>query len=108
MEEFEKLQVDNFRMDLIESRLNRLKKILLKINMTSGKAKSKGKIKVLYRRYFQLAQRVLDSIKTKFGWILQKEVLPTNDASCILQFFSLTNSFICFFSCQQIMFPELF
>ncbi len=52
--------VDNFRIDLMESWLNRLKKILFKINMTSGKAKSKGKIKVLYRRYLQLAERGLD------------------------------------------------
>ncbi len=44
----------------MERRLNRLKKILFKINMTSGKAKSKGKIKVLYRSYLRLAQRILD------------------------------------------------
>lgn len=52
--------VDNFSIDLMESWLKRLKKILFKINLTSGKAKSKGKIKVLYRRYLRIAQRVHD------------------------------------------------
>ena len=52
--------VDNFSIDLMEDWLSRLKKILFKINMTSGKVKSKSKIKVLYRKYLQLAQRVHD------------------------------------------------
>ncbi len=48
--------VDNFSIDLIETLLSRLKKILFKINLTSGKEKSRGKIKALYRKYLQLEQ----------------------------------------------------
>ena len=50
--------VCNFREWWVPSWLGQLKKLLFKINMSCGKRNSKGKLKRLYRRFLQTAQKV--------------------------------------------------
>ena len=74
--------VNNFKkVEHIDEKLKELKSLLFTINMTAGKAHSKGKIKKLYNKFLKLSKKVHDYLIKEFIRIEQNiceaDLVPT-------------------------------